>query len=259
MNAHFPDVKPMPTMAPAAVGSQVGHNRPLLDEEARIAFNDSIDQRDGFRKRVDDLIASADKAYCTDDASLGRCGELVKQIRAADKVVEDAHRTVKQPYLDAGRVVDEMKKALSNPLIAAKAAVERKQSVYAEEQRQIALAAQRRQREEEAARMREDEARRREAEEQNLPEPAPIDPPVAAPTPPPPTTGVVARGDYGTAVSAGVEQIATVTDYELAFIKVASNVKVREAIDKAISALVRAGERDIAGVTITERAKITNR
>lgn len=259
MNAHFPDVKPMPTMAPAAVGSQVGHNRPPLDEEARIAFNDSIDQRDGFRKRIEDLIASADKAYCTDDASLGRCGELVKQIRAADKVIEDTHKTVKQPYLDAGRVVDDMKKALSNPLVAAKAAVESKQSVYAEEQRQIALAAQRRQQEEAAAQRREEEARRREAEEKNLPVPDPVEVPVTAAPPPPLTTGVVARGDYGTAVSAGLEHIAMVVDYELAFIKVASNVKVREAIDKAIAALVRAGERDIAGVTITERAKITNR
>lgn len=260
MNNHFPDVNPFPTPeVPAAAGSQMGHNRPPLDEDARISFNDAIDQREGFRARCDELIAAAERAFCTDEASLGRCGELAKQIRAAGKVIEDTHETVKKPYLDAGRVVDEMKKAMLTPLSNAKATVERKQNEYAEEQRQIALAAQRRQREEEDARRREEERRQREAEAQGQPAPEPTLTPVAAPPPPPITTGVVARGDYGAAVSASTEFIATVTDYELAFIKVAQNVKVREAIDKAISALVRAGERDIPGVQITERAKITNR
>lgn len=247
MDSHFADAPAWPEQAPQAAGSVPGHNRPSLDEEARQQFNEAIDQRDGFRKRIEDLVGSAEKAYATDEASLGRCGELVKQIRAAGKVIEDVHKTTKQPYLDAGRVVDDMKKSMIGPLEAAKAKVEAKQNQYLEEQRQMQIAAERRRREEEAARAKEAAASDQPAGE------------ISVPPPPPPVTGVVARGDYGTAVSAQTVAVPEIVDYDLAYIKVAQNVKVREAIETAIKALVRAGERDIPGVKITEQAKVSNR
>jgi hypothetical protein len=50
----FNDVKPWPTAKapPEAVGSQPGHNRPPLDIEARAAFDETIDQKEGFRTRA---------------------------------------------------------------------------------------------------------------------------------------------------------------------------------------------------------------
>ena len=50
-----------------------------------------------------------------------------------------------------------------------------------------------------------------------------------------------------------------VEDYELAFIAVANNEKVREAIDKAISNMVRGGVREIPGVRIWSDVKASNR
>jgi hypothetical protein len=256
MDTHFDNAPAWPKKStpPAAVGSQPGHNRPSLDEEARSTFNDMLDQRDGFHQRIVDLIASADRATATDDDSLGRCGELVKQIRAATKVIEDTHKTTKQPYLDAGRAVDELKNTLIGPLNAAKTKVEAKQNQYLNEQRQIQAAEARRIQEEEAARQ---QAIADAAAANPGAAPAP-DVELAAP-PPPPVSGVVARGDYGAAVSAGTEWKSEVTDFEIAFIEVADNVKVREAISTAIQAMVRAGKHKIEGVRIWEQAKVSNR
>jgi hypothetical protein len=257
MDTHFDNAPAWPKNAtpPAAVGSQPGHNRPSLDEEARSTFNDTLDQRNGFRQRIVDLTASADRATATDDDSLGRCGELVKQIRAATKVIEDTHKTTKQPYLDAGRVVDEMKNGLVGPLNAAKTKVEAKQNQYLNEQRQIQAA--------EARRIREvEEAQQQALADAAVANPEAVPAPVAvkpAPPPPAPVTGVVARGDYGAAVSAGTEWKSEVTDFEIAFIEVADNVKVREAISTAIQAMVRAGKHKIDGVRIWEQAKVSNR
>ena len=67
------------------------------------------------------------------------------------------------------------------------------------------------------------------------------------------------RGDYGSLASARTVWKAEVTDYTLAFMAVENNEKVREAIDKAIGALVRSGVRKIDGVNITEDQAVSFR
>ncbi|WP_337846785.1 hypothetical protein [Sphingomonas sp.] len=254
----FDDVKPFPSTAPNPRVA-MGNNRPPADVEARAAFDDLIDQRDGFRQRMADLIGAADRANAVDDETAGRCGELVKQIRAATKVVEDAHTTTKAPYLAAGRAVDSAKTELVGPLNAAKAKVEAKQTQYLREveaQRQAEL---RRQREAEEARRRE-EAERLTAERARA-EPAAVAPePAFAPPPPPiePERAVI-RGDYGAAVSGQRVWLSQVEDYEVAFIAVSNNSKVREAIDTAIKAMVRGGVHEIPGVRIWSDVKASNR
>lgn len=260
MAAVFDDVKPWPKAAPAAeVNPRValGNNRPPLDVEARAAFDDALDQREGFRQRLADLTAAADRAYATDEASAGRCGELVKQIRAAAKVVEDAHKTTKEPYLLAGRAVDAAKNEALAPLEAAKMKVEGKQTQFLREQAAIREAEARRAREVEEARRREEAERAAAAAAANAAAPAEV----PAYTPPPvvePERQVI-RGDYGAAVSGQKVWLSQVEDYEVAFIAVANNEKVRDAIDTAVKALVRGGVREIPGVRVWSDIKASNR
>jgi hypothetical protein len=261
----FNDVKPWPTAKapPEAVGSQPGHNRPPLDIEARAAFDETIDQKDGFRARVASLIGSADRAVATDEESTGRCGELVKQIRAAVTYIEGAHKTAKEPYLLAGRVVDAAKNEMVTPLDAAKRMVEAKQTQFLREENARREMEARRQREAEAVRLREEadraaeEAKKRgmiteetvaiAAEDLNRHLP-PIEP-----------ERTFIRGDYGAAVSGTKTWLSQIEDYEVAFIAVANNAKVREAIDKAVAAMVKAGVHEIAGVRIWSDVKASNR
>lgn len=256
-----PNVKPFPK-APAAPGSVAGHNRPPLDIEARAAFDDALDQRDGFRDRIKALIGAADRAVATDEDTAGKCGELVKQIRAATKVVEDAHTTIKAPYLAAGRAIDAAKNELVTPLDAAKRQVEAKQTQFLREQEAIRQAELRRQREAEEARRRA-EAERLAAEraaQQADDEAAPIvAEPVFSPPPAPEPERAIIRGDYGAAVSGTKVWLCQVEDYEVAFIAVANNSKVREAIDTAIKAMVRGGVHEIPGVRIWADIKASNR
>lgn len=256
----FPDVKPFPGEIRQAVAA-IGHNRPPIDVEARHEFDRALDEiRPGLVSRIDDLIASADRCAVVDNDTLGRAGELVKQIRAAAKAVDDAHAAAKAPYLQAGRVVDDAKKSLRGPLDDAKAQVERKQNIYQNEQRAIREAELRRQREAEEARRREELARI-EAERAANPQ-ADATPVEELPPPPPPVIEPereIVRGDYGAAVSTKKEWKGRVTDYEVAFMAVSENEKVREAIDKAIQGMVRGGARKIEGVHIWAEEKVSNR
>jgi len=208
----------------------MGGNRPPLDVEARFAFDEALEAtKPGLRERIDQLLAASDRASATDEESAGKCGELVKQIRAAAKAVDDAHTTAKGPYLAAGRAVDAAKNELRGPLDTAKGKVEAKQTQFLREQEAIRQAELRRQREAEEAR------RREEAERQ------------------------VIRGDYGATVSGQKVWLSQVEDYEVAFIAVANNSKVREAIDTAIKAMVRGGVHEIPGVRIWSDVKASNR
>lgn len=241
-----------------AAGSVQGHNKPPMDVEARAAFDAVLDGKGGFRDRLASLIAASDRAVATDEDSAGRCGELVKQIRAAKKFVEDAHADTKAPYLAAGRAIDAAKNDIVPGLEAAQRKVEAKQTTFIREENARREAEARRAREAEEARRREEaerEAAARAAEQPDDPAPV-VD--YALPPAPEPERQVI-RGDYGAAVSGQKVWLSQVEDYEVAFIAVAKNEKVREAIDKAVASMVRAGEREIAGVRIWSDVKVSNR
>ena len=53
--------------------------------------------------------------------------------------------------------------------------------------------------------------------------------------------------------------LSQVEDYELAFMAVANNSKVRDAIDTAIKNMVRGGVHEIPGVRIWSDVKASNR
>jgi len=244
----FDDVKPFPgNRVPAAAGSVRGHNRPSPATDVVREFNDALAQRDGFDQRCADLVAASGRAIATNEETAGRCGELIKQIGAAERVINDAHKTAKEPYLEASRAVDSAKKARLGPLETAKAAVNGKLNTFLREQRAIQEAEGRRREEERRAaeaeqRRREEEAR---AANEPVPEPEPMPEPAAAA--PEPTR---IRGDFGALTTGKTVWRHEITDLEVAFMAVANNDNVRAAIDKAIGAMVRSGVRTIEGVRI---------
>lgn len=261
MATAFPDAKEWPNQAAAPIG----HNRPPLDIEAKSAFDETLDEKDGFRERVAALLGSADRAAATDEESAGRCGELVKQIRGAVTYISMTHETTKAPYLLAGRVIDAAKNELVGPLETAKKSVEAKQTQFIREEEAKRQAEARRLRDIEEARRREEwereqtrlKAEREAAADASHVEEAapPLPPPVFVPEP----ERQIIRGDYGAAVSGKKEWLSQIEDYEVAFMAVSNNEKVREAIDKAIAGMVRGGVREIAGVKIWSDLKVSNR
>lgn len=265
----------MPKDPPAAMGSQIGHNRPPLDEQAKEEFEATYAEllrKAGITdQRRLDLIGAADRAEITSEETLAKGAEAIRQIRAVAKIIDETHAVAKAPYLAAGRAVDAEKNDRLGPLSAAKSKIEAKQSVYvtkrendrrkrvAEENARLAKIEQERQERAQKA-----EQERLEAIEAGKPAPPPPPPePEPAPVSAPVSAGIVGkgliRGAEGATVSASLKKVPVVTDYVAAFAAVQSNEKVREAVDKAIGALVRAGLTDIPGVEIREEAKVNNR
>lgn len=259
----FPDVAPWPVQKaepnPRAV---IGGNEPPLTERIAAEFREALlSERPDFMTLLDQMLGkvnpdpekaedlgSVHRARCTDEETLGRCGELVKRLRLCEALVDDVHVKVKKPYLDGGRAVDAEKNALKARIGNGKQAVQELMDAYAAEQLKAL-------REREAKEREEREKLAALARENNLEAALP-----PAPAPAPVRSGPV-RSDGGATVSLGTEFVSTVTDYAKAFKKVKDNAKVREAIDAAIQKLVREakGKIEIPGVSIAERAKTSAR
>lgn len=230
-------------------------NMPDPSEDAIVAFRDAIDQRDGFRDRIVALAESAGRAAAHDEETVAKCGDLVKQIGAASKVIEAERKTVKEPFLNAGRAIDSEAKALAGPLEDAEATVRDKMRTYAREEQAKREAEERRQREAaaEAERKRQEEIAKAEAENRPAPEA------VAPATPPPPPPPAPIRGDYGSTTSVRKVWRAEIVDIDKAFAAVKNNEKVREAIDEALAGMVRNGVRKIDGVRVFSEDDISVR
>lgn len=243
----FNDVAPWPDQPTPAEAVQ-GHNRPPIEDDVRAQFKEQLlDERPDFLVRVDDIEAASQRVDVSDDDTLGRAGDLVKMIRAAQRHVTETHKAVKAPYLAAGRTCDGEKNTLIDRLDDAKARTEKPMNAYVAEQ------ARKRREAEEARRQAEEERRRAEAEAAAANEPAP------APTPEPypePIPAEPMRSDGGTTISTRTQWHAEVQDFTVAFIAVEDDEGVRAAVQKAIDKRVRAGVRKIEGVRIysTEKA-----
>lgn len=239
----FDDVKPWPK-TPLPAEAVAGHNKPPAEEDVKAQFREELlSQKADFDSRLIHIEAAADRVEVKDDESLGRAGDMIRIIRATDKLVADTHTKVKAPYLAAGRTCDGEKNALCARLAVARGKVEQHMNTYAAEKRRAELEDQRKA-EEERARLQE------LARENNLETALP-------PAPPPPSRPEPVRSDGGATVSVGVEYVATVEDYAKAFRKVKDDADVRHAIDRAIQRIVRTtkGQTAIPGVRIDERAK----
>lgn len=256
--------------SPPVADARMGHNRPPLDVEAAADMRDKLDARRfgpnddmTFEQWAEALVGSSGRAVATDEHTAARCAELERKIGAAITHVNGTHAEAKAPYLAAGRVVDAIKNQFVGPLTDAKSAVNRKSTQFLREEQNRRDTEARRQREaqmaadREAARLAQLEAAQAAPEAEGdafglLPPTQPIEAFVAQVAAPEP---LQFRSDEGALLSGTRVWVATVTDYELAFMAVAENSKVREAIDKAIASLVKGGLHKIAGVNIRQDIK----
>lgn len=281
----FDDVPAWPGENPASAPPPRGHNRPPLEELIPEEFREELlRERPDFLTKYDDLVGAADRAHAEDDETLGKCGDLVKGYRALLSHIDATHKVVKQPHLDAGRLVDAEKNALREKVEAAKKKVEAigdafvakrdaelraAQERIAAEQRAAAERAAKAEREREqaeadaraaAAKAANDEeriaaedraAKAAAAAEEAMSEAALAPANNTAPEP--------VRSDAGATVSGKRDWQCAVEDYTVAFIAVEDDPRVREAVDKAVARLVRAGKRQIEGVRIWPVAKANYR
>ncbi|WP_226018459.1 hypothetical protein [Novosphingobium sp. FKTRR1] len=245
----FDNVAPWPEQNPRAV---MGGNKPPLEELIPVEFRAALlAERPDFLTRFDDLVAASKRARAEDEETLGRCGDLVVAYRKCASHINTTHEAVKAPYLLGGRLVDAEKKALLARLDDAKVRVERIANTFVAQreaeqraERERIAAIERAQAEEYAAAERERQAAAA-ADDIEAIVSAPVVPLAVARERIEPV-----RSDAGSVVSGKQAWESQVTDYTLAFMAVEDNPKVREAIDKAVAGLVRAGKRTIEGVRI---------
>lgn len=252
----FDDIAPFPGENRAA---SIGHNRAPLEEQIVADLDAAIDDVPGLRTRIRDLLAKAGSLpACTDEEIAGKLGDFKKMCDAASSRVEAARKALKDPVLAAGRNLDAKARTYTDALDEAARQAKRLIDAYAAE---VA----RKQRAEAARRAAEEEARRREAWEREQaaraaqeageaqppaepePEPMPQRAEKAAP---------LAMGDMGARVGTRtVWKADPVTSLKGLPASVTGHPKVIEAANTVIAGLVRAGAREIKGVTIREHVE----
>lgn len=278
-NPIFNDVPAWPT--PTAAPAPRDHNRPPPEETIPLEFREALlAEKPDFLVVLGNILGESSRAYAEDAATLARCGNVVRKLRDAASHIKATHKVVKEPYLVGGRLVDAESNALLEKVDEAKKRVEGVGNAYVAkrdaearaerervqaEQRAAAEAARRAEEEREqaereadaaAARAASDEEREaaaaRAAEAAAKAEEAMA---AAALAPAVPDRPEPVRSDEGATVSGKQEWKSEVTDYTVAFVHVEDHPKVREAIDKAIAQLVKAGKRSLDGVRIWPVAK----
>ncbi len=271
-----PERKSLPGENPASAHPDRHHNRPPLEEVIPIEFKEELlREKPDFLVVMERYLDAANRAEATDEETLGKCGDLVKGYRACLSHINETHKIVKEPYLKGGRLVDAQKNELADRIEAAKRKVEGIGNAFvakreaeqraereriAAEQRAAAEKAAAAERERERA---EAEARRAQQEAANEEERIAAEKraaeaaaaaeeamSVAALAPVAETKPEPVRSDAGATVSGKQAWQSEVTDYTVAFCAVEDDPKVREAIDKAVARLVKAGKRSIEGVRI---------
>ena len=255
----FDDVPAWPEPQQAAPAPR-DHNRPPPEEVIPQEFREALlAEKPDFETVLDrylgvgdpnseDYVQGAvDRAVATDDQTFGLCGEVVKNLRKAEQHVSNTHKAVKQPYLDAGRLVDAEKNALVGRILNGRAKVEQVMNDYATKKRAE---------EQKAAREAEEKRRKLEelARENGVEDVLPAAAPVQAKSGP-------VRSDGGATVSTVVNHVGVIEDWGKAYRKVKDDAGVKEAINKAIQRLVKGAKGNISlpGVRIEERVGTTAR
>jgi regulator of protease activity HflC (stomatin/prohibitin superfamily) len=219
--------------------------------------------------RRDELLGSVSRvpAAIIDEPMSEKVADLIRLINACRAMAVSGHKIRKQPFLDGGRLVDAAYHKITEPLEAAKKAVETKLTLW---QRQKAEN-ERRAREAEARRQAEEaERQRREAEEaaQAAQTEADLDEAISAEeiarqaaadaaraqrhTEAPAAELSRTRGDLG-----AVASLHTFTDFkDLDRAKIDLNTLrphlALDCIEKAVRAYIRAGGRELTGCVIFE-------
>jgi len=129
-----------------------------------------LDQYAAQLRRAEELLIALDRLpEITDDDTLGKVSDFVKQIGASVKTLEGARVAEKEPFLQAGRDVDGVFNTVKDKLDKAKTWVNRRIATYLDEkakrEREARAAEERRQAAEALKARQEAERKAREAEE----------------------------------------------------------------------------------------------
>lgn len=216
--------------------------------------------------RTDELIAGANRAAgsvteITDEETADRFKDFLEQLLTARNEVDGERKTQKQPHLDAGKAVDDRFKPLLARLDTAKGVLNPRLTTYMQakkaredaEARRLAEEAERKRKEaEEAAAAAEaaegdsivdDRIRAQELEQDAATAKKVADQAARAPT--------RVRGDYSKR-AAGLRTTykGRITDPDAVWRQYKHNAGVRDALQKAVNADIRAGKRGIYGVEV---------
>lgn len=255
----------------------LGGNAPPPEEQIPVDFRMAlIEEQADFYLKLDDLLGvgdpnaedyktgAVDRAKCDTEENFANCGVLINILRKAKQRVEKVHKNVKAPYLEGGRIVDQLRNSMVGRLDGAANKVEEMQKAYAR--------AEQAKRDKEAADRLEEQRLldQQRADLEALAKENGLE--AALPPPPEPNEPGFLEGPprkaepirtEGATISTGMEWIIDDVDVVKAIKFVKANTKVREAVTAAIKALVKSTENNAgkgyAGVTARQDVKISNR
>ncbi|MEA3537642.1 MAG: hypothetical protein U9R73_00765 [Pseudomonadota bacterium] len=263
MSTAFSDVKPWPGQKAEPAQAGMGHNKPPLEEQVVIDFDEAI-RTEGLAKRVDDLIASAGRAGECDSAEKAeKFGDLIRKGGVAAKAIEAEREKLNRPLLTAQRALKGKSDGYISRLDAAMKGARAKLNAYMVEQDRIAQE-KRRLAEEQARKAAEAEQARIQAEldaqaaagegDTEFAEVAPL-----VEITPAVVEAPVIRTDEGTHVG-----LTAKWDHEIESVRklpdsILKHEKVIEALNKVIGQQVRSGTRQIKGVRIFQTKSVSVR
>jgi hypothetical protein len=249
-----------------------GHNEP--PEDANPLVDRLNADHDGLLDRANDLVAALGRAPLeVDEDTAGTMADFIKQIAGCMKDLDKTRVGEKEPYLAGGRAVDAFFKVPADRLAQVKKEAEKRLSVYqrrkAEEERRA--------REEEARRQRQAEAdARRRAEEAaaSAKTDADLDDAVAAEREVEKAHAEAAKANREAAASeaelsrtrgsGAVASLQTFWDFENLNRDTVDLEPLRQhlpqaAIEQAVRSFIRAGGRNLRGVSIFQNTRTSVR
>lgn len=245
---------------PASTEAQIAplSNNPPLLETAKMAIDEQLA---ALEARKAELLDSLGRAKCTNAEEAGKCADLTKQIKKLAKQADAIHQDVKEPYLEAGRVVDSAKNNFKAALTEAEAKLRQMLKAFDDAEQ----ARERKERQEREARERAEreriEAERRAAAEAAKAAGAEAPPP-PEPEPEPeiqrePDRRPIASGDYGAAAHRRTNTILEIEDVYALPPEVLNAPDVTEAILKVCRRLRQANANiAIPGLIVRQESGI---
>lgn len=221
-----------------------------------------------LRQRIDEAVASTGRApeIIEDDATLGKFGDLTRHVQKLSKEADEARTAEKAPYLGAGREVDGFFNALIAMADTARKSLLKRSTSYLEKKEAIARAAAeaeaKRKADEAAAalsaaeRAQDDgdtDAAIEKLHEAEVAETASVI--ATAEAAAKPADLVRTHGVGGSVSTLKKEWTFAVEDRAAIPLEPLRPYLAPDAVDKAIRAYVKAGNRTLAGVRIFEQPK----
>ena len=256
----FNDIEPWPTKPDANPRAVQGDNKPPPEETIPAEFlEELLKDKPKFLIRLEDAIGSADRAKAIDDATLAKCADLQDIYRDIISHINATHKTVKEPYLEGGRIVDTEKKKLLTRVEEAKGKVQAIADTFVAKRAEDARIERERLAQIERDRIAQEQVLIDAAQDEFPDAEINMTPRFEYQAPMVQEKAPLIRSDTGATVSGKVEWHSEVQDFALAFAAVSDDTKVQIAIADAVKRRVKAGVRKIDGVKITSREKASFR